>query len=102
MELARNAQRTVDLDLSSTIGQTNADLNLAGSGEDYQVKGRIRRSERKSLEVARGGSSLQRSGASAVRGKPDIRQQGQHRRARPNSDIGPDWPLGPEYLFAAR
>jgi hypothetical protein len=44
MELARNAQRTVDLDLSSTIGQTNADLNLAGSGEDYQIEGRAKES----------------------------------------------------------
>ena len=42
MELAGNAQRTVDLDLSSTIGQTNADLNLAGSGEDYQIEGRAK------------------------------------------------------------
>jgi hypothetical protein len=38
MELARNAQRIADLDLSSTIGQTNADLNLADSGEAYQIE----------------------------------------------------------------
>ena len=38
MELARNAQRTADLDLSSTIGQTNADLNLVDSGEAYQIE----------------------------------------------------------------